>query len=273
MPELPASVRLSLWTTYAWSSGTIAGTNAGTSSGTSSGSRSWLDDVLRRALPDLDHVAGDLDRLTVWHEMGEQALLVALPSPGDLSGMPAASAAAQAIAAEVGECVFVPGVGGMLVPTMSSYGSGSGGSLDLGTRVDWTAYDADPVPRHRLEALEPSQLERHLREAIAAATASLDAVGGQPFGATAARELADAALGGRWGLPPGLPGRPARVIGLAGTVSQVVDVALEAGDGALTVTTAAARHTVLLRLRRAADEALAAATNAACAVLAGWRPA
>lgn len=273
MPELPASVRLSLWTTYAWSSGTIAGTNAGTSSGTSSGSRSWLDDVLRRALPDLDHVAGDLDRLTVWHEMGEQALLVALPSPGDLSGMPAAPAAAQAIAAEVGECVFVPGVGGMLVPTMSSYGSGSGGSLDLGTRVDWTAYDADPVPRHRLEALEPSQLERHLREAIAAATASLDAVGGQPFGATAARELADAALGGRWGLPPGLPGRPARVIGLAGTVSQVVDVALEAGDGALTVTTAAARHTVLLRLRRAADEALAAATNAACAVLAGWRPA
>ena len=160
MPEMPASVRLSLWPTHAWGSG------AG------SGSRSWLEEVLRRALPDIDHVSGDLDRLTVWHELGEQALLVALPSPGDLSGMPGASAPAQALAAEAGECVFVPGVGGMLVPSMSSYGSGSGGSLDLGTRVDWTAYDADPVPRHRLEALEPSQLERHLREAIATATAT-----------------------------------------------------------------------------------------------------
>jgi hypothetical protein len=269
MPELPASVRLSLWTTYAWGSGTHPGAHAGTNGSW----RSWLEEVLRRALPDIDHVSGDLDRLTLWHELGEQALLVALPSPGDLSGMPGAPAPAQAIAAEVGECVFVPGVGGMLVPSMSSYGSGSGGSLDLGTRVDWTAYDADPVPRHRLEALEPSQLERHLREAIATATASLDAMGGQPFSAPAARELADAALGGRWGLPPDLPARAARVIGLAGTVSQVVDVALEAGDGALTASTAAARHTVLLRLRRAADEALAAATNAACAALAGWRPA
>lgn len=261
MPELPASVRLSLWTTHAWASGTRLD------------AASRLDEVLRRALPDVDHVSGDLDRLSVWHQLGEQALLVALPSSGNLSGMPGASAPAQAMAAQVGECVFVPGVGGMLVPSISSYGSGTGGSLDLGTRVDWTAYDADPLPRHKVEALEPSQLERHLREAMAAATRSLDAMGGQPFGAAAARELADAALGGRWGLPPALPGRAARVIGLAGTVGQVVDVALDAGDGALTATAAAARHEVLLRLRRAADDALAAATNAACAVLAGWRPA
>ena len=224
-------------------------------------------------MPDIDHVSGDLDRLAVWHELGEQALLVALPTFGHLVGMPGASAPAQAAAAEVGECVFVPGVGGMLVPSMSSYGSGTAGSLDLGTRVDWTAYDADPVPRHKVEALDPSQLERHLREAIAAATTALDALGGQPFGAASARELADATLGGRWGLPPGLPGRAARVISLAGTVGQVVDGAFEAGDGALTATTASARHEVLLRLRRAADDALAAASNAACAVLAGWRPA
>jgi hypothetical protein len=252
-------VRLSLWTTHAWAAG------------------SRLDDILPRALPDVDHVAGDLDRLNLWHELGERALLVALPAPGDLTGMPSASAEATAAAAAGGECVFVPGLGGMLVPSFTSYGAMHGntpqGSLDVGTRVDWVGYDAQPVPRHRVEALEPSQLERHLREEIRTSTQSLSAVGGQPFAADAARELADAALGGRWGLPPGLPARAARVISLAGTVGQVVDVALAAGDGALTAAETTTRHHLLLRLQRAADRALADATNAACAVLAGWRPA
>ncbi len=254
MPELPASVRLSLWTTHAWATGMP------------------LEWAISQALPDIDHVAGDLDRLTLWHELGEQALLVALPAPGDLVGVPGASTQAQGVAATCGECVFVPALGGMLVPTVSTYGSGTDGGLDVGTRVDWTAYDADPFPRHRVEALEPSQLERHLREEIRSATEAIDAVGGQPFGATAARELADSALGGRWGLPPGLPGRAARVIALAGTIDTVVAVALDAGDGALTVAEAGARHTLLLRLQRASERALADATNAACAVLAGWRP-
>ena len=255
MPELPASVRLSLWTTAAWASG------------------SPLERALAEAMPDVDHVAGDLDRLRWWHDLGEQALLVALPSAGDLVGMPRASPEASGAAAAAGECVYVPALGGLLVPTISSYGSGAAGPLDLGTRVDWTAYDADPVPQHRIESLEASQLERHLREELGAATAALDQVGGQPFAGSSARELADAALGGEWGLPAGLPGRAARVITLAGTVGQVVDVALAVGDGALTATAAATRHSWLLRLRRASDHALADATNAACAVLAGWRPA
>src|SRR6478672_9768345 len=255
MPELPASVRLSLWTTHAWATG------------------SPLEGAIARALPDIDHVAGDLDRLGLWHDLGERALLVALPAPGDLVGMPGASVDAQGAAAAGGECVFVPGLGGLLVPTISTYGAGTEGGLDVGTRVDWTAYDADPVPRHRVEALEASQLERHLRDEIRAATEAIDAIGGQPFGAGAARELADAALGGRWGLPPGLPGRAARVIALAGTIDSVVDVALAAGDGALTAAEGASRHRVLLRLQRASERTLADATNAACVVLAGWRPA
>ncbi|NYG08441.1 hypothetical protein BJ986_002928 [Phycicoccus badiiscoriae] len=263
MPELPASVRLSLWTTHAWATG------------------SPLESSIAQALPDIDHVAGDLDRLGLWHDLGEQALLVALPAPGDLVGMPGASPDAQGAAAASGECVFVPALGGVLVPTISTYGAdsaagrepGRGSGPDVGTRVDWTAYDADPVPRHRVEALEASQLERHLREEIRAATEAVDAIGGQPFGAGAARELADAALGGRWGLPPGLPGRPARVIALAGTIVSVVDVALAAGDGALTATESGSRQRVLQRLQRASERALADATNAACAVLAGWRPA
>jgi hypothetical protein len=237
---------------------------------------------VRSALPDVDHVAGDLDRLSLWHDLGERALLVALPAPGDLAALPRSRPEAQAAAASEGECVFVPGLGGMLVPRVSTFGSGTTasstmtaatGGLDVGTRVDWTAYDADPVPRHRVEALEPSQLERHLLSHLRDATDALEELGGQPFAADAAREVADQSLGGRWGLPPGLPGRAARVITLAGTVTRVVDVALEVGDGALTAHGSTQRRSVLTRLRRESERALADATNAACAVLAGWRPA
>ncbi|MDR6865026.1 hypothetical protein [Phycicoccus sp. 3266] len=266
MPELPASVRLALWTTHVSSTG------------------GRLEDAMRLATPDVDHVAGDLDRLSLWRDLGEQALLVALPAAGDLTGVPKAPAEAQGAAAAAGECVFVPGIGGMLVPTVSTYGAdttaAAGGAqgrardgLDTGTRVDWTAYDSAPVPRHRVEALDTSQLERHLREELLTATEAFDAVGGQPFAGSAARDLADAALGGAWGLPSGMPGRAARVIALAGTVGQIVDVALAAGDGALTATDAGRRHALLLRLQRSADRTLADATNAACAVIAGWRPA
>lgn len=255
MPELPASVRLALWTTAAWSSG------------------SPLEAAIEAALPDVDHVAGDLGRLELWRDLGERALLVALPAPGDLTGVPGARPEALGAAAAAGECVFVPGVGGLIVPTVASFGTATGSALDTGTRVDWKAYDADPVPRHRVEALEPSQLERHLRVELLEVIDALDTVGGQPFSAEAARDLADAALGDRWGLPGGLPPRAQRVIALAGTVGQIVDAGLGGPDDALNTATSQSRRSLLLRLQRAADRALADATNSACAVLAGWRPA
>ena len=255
MPELPASVRLALWTTAAWADGGDPRR------------------ALAAALPDVDHVAGDLGRLDLWRDLGEGALLVALPAPGDLAGVPGAPAEAQGAAAEAGECVFVPGVGGMLVPTVAVFGPTSGSRLDTGTRVDWRAFDADPVPRHRVEALEPSQLERHLRHELLDATEALEKVGGQPFAGAAAREFADAALGAEWGLPTALPARAQKVIVLAGTLGQVVDIALAGPDDALDATTSSTRRYLLQRLQRAADRALADAANAACAVLAGWRPA
>jgi hypothetical protein len=123
-------------------------------------------------------------------------------------------------------------MGGLLVPVLDTFGSVGGSALDTGTRVDWRAYDADPVPRHRVEGLEASQLERHLRLELIEVTEALDRVGGQPFSATAARDLADAALGGRWGLPDGLPARAQRVIALAGTVAQICDAGLAGPDDA-----------------------------------------
>jgi hypothetical protein len=255
MPELPACVRLALWTTHAWANG------------------SPLEDAVARALPDVDHVGGDLERLSLWHDLGEHALLVALPAPGDPTGMPGTSPEALGAAADAGECVFVPGLGGMLVPTISTFGAGQGVGLDVGTRVDWAAYEADPVPRHRVEAVDVSQLERHLRQELMDVTERLETVGGQPFAREAARELADTALGGRWGLPAGLPGRTARVIALASTVGSIVDLALTVPDGSLSATQSVARNGHLRTLGRVADHALAESANAAVSVLAGWRPA
>ena len=57
-------MRLALWTTHVWSTG------------------GRLEDAMRLATPDVDHVAGDLDRLSLWRDLGEQALLVALPAAG-----------------------------------------------------------------------------------------------------------------------------------------------------------------------------------------------
>jgi hypothetical protein len=255
MTVLPASVRLALWTTARWAEGGDAAP------------------VVALAHPGVDHVAGDLDRLALWHSLGERALLVALPAPGDLTGVPAAPESARAAAAAAGECVFVPSLGGMLVPAVADFGHEGGSGLDAGTRVDWQAYAAEPVPRHRVHSLDAAAAERHLREQLIEATEALQVVGGQPFNAEVARNAADAALGGHWGLPSDVPPRALRAIELAATVTAVVDLALEAPDDALDASTSTRRRQVLLALQRTADRGLAEATSAACAVLAGWQPA
>ena len=251
MPELPSSVRVALWVTRAWADGTP------------------IEEILPRALPDVHVVTGDVERLATWREFGESALLVALPAAGDITGLPATSPEALDEAVAAGEALVAPGLGGLLVPDVRTFGS----ELEPGTLLEWHAHDAQPVPRHRVEALDAGELERQLRTRLERDTAVLDAIGGQPFGAGAARELADNALGARWGLPPGIPPRAQRVIHVAATVSLVARLGLEVPDGALVASIAAQREDVLRGLLRAAERTLADATNAASAALAGWVPA
>jgi hypothetical protein len=267
VPELPASVRLALWVTHEWSAGPADGFE--------------LERVLEQALPDVDHVDGDVDRLDLWQQLGESALLVALPAPGDITELPTAPANAIGAATAAGECVYVPGIGGMLVPSMSLFGPGSaamagadapGRSLDVGTRLDWTAYDSSPVPRHRVEALDCSQLEASLRRVVSESTLELECLGGRPFAHRAGRELAEAAAGGRWGLPPGIPARSDRVIRLAANLSAVASVGVATPDDALSASASARRQEVLRRLLRTSEQTLAGACNAACAAMAGWLP-
>lgn len=250
--ELPSSVRVALWVTDAWRRGEP------------------LSAALAAALPDVDHLDGDVERLGLWGDLGERAVLVALPAPGDLHGMPRGGADGIHAAVDAGECLVAPALGGILVPEVSTFGSGTG--ADSGTRLDLCAYDADPVPQHLVTSLDGSSLERHLREQILGSSEALQDVGGQPFAGRMARELADASLDGDWRLPDDLPPRLHRVLRLAGTVSAVTGVALAMPDDALDASTSGQRDVLLRQLKRGAERILADATNACCAAIAGWLP-
>ncbi len=250
MAELPASVRIALWVTHAWSGATTLG------------------DAVSRALPDVDHTEGLVGQLDLWHDLGESALLVALPGPGDTTGLPRSGPIATGAAVEAGEALFVPALGGLLVPEHSTFGSAGA----EGHRVDWMAHDADPVPPHRLEALDPAQIERQLRRRMLAAIEELDDIGGTPWADDLSRDLLDDRLGTDWALPPSLPDRARKVIGLAGIISLAARMGLRS-SGTLSAAHERSRADALAALHREAERGLADATNAACAAVAGWVPA
>lgn len=252
MTELPACVRLALWVTDAWSSESDAS----------------LTHAIERALPDIDHVSGLVEQLRLWRGIGEGALLVALPSPGDPTGLPRCGPTALQEAIDAGEAVFVPGIGGLAIPQDSTFGSEGA----RGRRLDFTVHEADALPTHRLQALAVPDLERRVTRAMREATEAGDRLGGQPLLGSMAREVADARLGGQWALPAGLPERARSVIVMAGAAASIARTAMEYPDGALDSTTAAARASVVRDLAREADAVLADAANAACAAMAGWVP-
>jgi hypothetical protein len=248
--SLPASVRLALWATASYAG------------------RLPLEEVMDRALPDVDDVRGDVDRLALWRDLGERVVLVALPRPGDLSGMPRGSADLVAAATEAGECVFVPGIGGALVPTLESFGPEG----DQGTQVTWTAYDAEPVPVHTLEALSLGEVDLRFRQELAEQTRQIDALDARPWSALA-RARADEWVQPRgWGLPDGLPQRALRVLSTASIVSLGTELGLTLPSPALTSAPDDRRRVLLTSLRAAADRAVATAATVGALSLAGMRP-
>ena len=251
MSILPVSVRLALWATAAYAG------------------RLPMKDVPGRAHPDIDHVDGDLDHLALWRDVGERVVLVALPRPGQLSGMPRGSAQLIAAATDAGECVFVPGVGGALVPTIETFGTAG----DQGTQVTWTAYDAEPVQTYVLEALSLTEIELSLRQAVLEATALIDALDTKPWNATL-RSLADDLSGKGWGLPDGLPPRAHRIMATASQIGTATELGLSihAESQVLTSQLTEQRRLLLTSLDAIADTALAAAATVAALSLAGLRP-
>lgn len=249
MSDLPAAVRLSLWVTAAWAG------------------HLDLEEALRQALPDADQVAGDVGHLATWQDFGERVLACALPRAGDISGMPRGNPELNAAATETGECVYVPAIGGALVPSVEVFGPAG----DEGMTVRLTAYDCAPTPAHRLEELHESQIERELRTRLAHATSALKSLDIQPFAGSSLRAQADEVAALReWGLPSGLPGRAIRILQTAGTVGAAVDFALD-HPTAIDLASDVERQQALRELQAATDRAMARATTAAALHLAGMR--
>ena len=252
MPAFPLSVRFALWATVS-----VRG-------------ELGPDDAVARSHPDVDDLAGEpAGRLELWRDFGESAVLVALPRPGDLTGMPRTPLDAAGAAAEAGECVFVPGMGGLLVPTLTSFGPEG----DEGTAVEWVAYDSEPVPRHRLEALSLRELDHELAEAVRDGSAALEAIDGRPWSGQP-REQTERRLESRtWGVPPGTSPRALRLMLMAARVAVIVDEGLRlAATPSLDVYSSGQREVGLRSLQTVADRALSGATNLAVMELAGWRP-
>lgn len=248
MPELPASVRIALWVTSAWHGG-----------GT-------LESAIDSALPDVDAVGSGVRTLDLWRDLGERAVLVALPSSGDPAGLPRCGADALAAAVEAEECLIAPGLGALLVPTWSTFGAPGATGADAGTRLDWTAYDCEAVPTHRVEALDPRETSRSLTTTVLEVVAQLDGLGGTPFDASSAREAVPRA--GQWALPDDLPGQALRAITFAAAIGTAAAAGIDGPQDGPDAWTQQRRLDLLRDLRRVADRALADATNAGVSAVA-----
>ena len=248
MPELPASVRIALWVTSAWRGGES------------------LESALDSALPDVDAVGSGVRTLDLWHDLGERTVLVALPSSGDPTSLPRCGPDALDAAVEAEECLVAPGLGALLVPSWSTFGAPGATGADAGTRLDWTAYDCDPVPTHRVEALDPRETTRALTAKVLEVTEQLDALGGQPFDAASARESVPRA--GQWALPDDLPGQSLRALTFAAAISAAAAAGIDGPQDGPDGWTQQRRLELLRDLRRVAERALADATNAGVAAVA-----
>jgi hypothetical protein len=249
---LPVCVRLSLWATTAYAGALTVGA------------------ALDRTHPDIDHVTGDINRLSLWRDLGERAVLVALPRPGNLAGMPRGSGELIAAATEAGECVYVPGIGAALVPSIEEFGPAG----DQGTRVTWSAYNCEPVPTHALDALSLSEIEQVFRQELMEHTRVIEDLDAKPWAGSPFRSLADGLDNRQWGLPDGLPPRAAKIITMAALVGDATELGLseQAQSQVLTSTVAEQRRVVLARLNASADSAMAAAATVAALSIAGLRP-
>ncbi len=249
MADLPASVRVALWGTAA-----LAG-------------RIEVGDVPACAMPDLDHIDGLVPQLTLWRDLGERLVLVALPRSGDLTSMPRGPADLVSAATAAEELVYVTGLGGALVPQIGPFGPHG----DQGWEARWTAYDSDPVPQHVVQQLSLPDVELQLRREIGALTAQLDSAPGRPLSGHGLEDAVRGRLDEAWGLPAGLPARSLRVIELAGAITGLAEAGLDHRLHSVDSSSTLQREQILRELHAVAARALVAATNVGALHLAGWR--
>ena len=241
MPELPASVRVALWTSHAWAHGLDPST------------------ALRQALEDVDIVLGLDEQLGLWRELGERSVYAALPRPGARGLLPRCGADAFDSATFVGEAVFAPGIGALSVPRHVTFGA-----QQPGLALRWEAFDAEPVPVHRLAGTDVGLADRDLRTAV---HDTIDDLGDGGWVDGWQRDQPQR-VEQHWRLPPGLPERARGLLVRAGAVLEICDAGLEHAEGSSTAELTAYRRACLLRLRGVSTAALEAATCAGVSYLA-----
>lgn len=241
VPELPASVRVALWVSHAWARDLD------------------LDAALAQALPDVDIVLGLGEHLSLWQDLGEPAVFAALPRPGARGLLPQCDEEAFDAATFVGEAVFAAGLGAVGVPRHVTFGA-----QQPGLALRWEAYDADPVPVHRLAGVDVAAADRDLRTAVHAAIDTLEDGGW----VDAWQRERPGPVEREWGLPPELPERIRALVVRAGGILEITESGLSHADGSSSGELAAQRREPLLVLRGVAGTALEAAACAGVAYLA-----
>jgi len=247
---LPLSVRAALWLTAA------------------AGGRVDPDRAARAALVGVDEVTGVVPGPASWPPTGETLVVPALPRPGAIGGMPRTAPETLGAAVDAGECLVAATTGGLLVPELSEYGPAG----DVGVLCTWTAFDAEPLPLHRVHALDTGELARSLTQAIAEATARLEAVGGIPWRASQTHPAPHSERSAA--LPPGLPPRATQLLLRAAEVRTLAQdgLAAEEAGAAYDASTSTARAHALRTLLGAAGDCLAGAATLAAHTLAPTHP-
>lgn len=224
----------------------------------------WSDDeagAAAQAQPGLvDEVTeGLLDLLARWRRAGTTVLGVAFPRPGAVNGQPGPGPLVRS-ATDAGQCVFA--LDGYprwaAVPEVVKHGNALEG---WATTVRWHVTECDPV---LAPATQVSEADQGLKLALLDATralVALDVARWRP-------ELADRLTELRSGrgqavpLPPGWPGRAARLLTDAHRLQVVLDLALADEGGAVTVAETARRREALSQLSAAVHQAWTAGWNA-----------
>ncbi|MCA1781006.1 MAG: hypothetical protein LC679_02205 [Intrasporangiaceae bacterium] len=241
MAQLPASIRVALWVSHAWAH------------------ERDLDAALAQALPDVDIVLGLPEQLGLWRGLGENAVYASLPRPGASGLLPQCDEEAFDAATFVGEAVFAAGVGAVSIPRHVTFGA-----QDPGLALRWEAYDAAPVPVHRLAGVDVTAADRDLRAAVHTAT---DALGDGGWADAWQRER-PGRVEREWGLPPDLPDRVRALVVRAGVILEIAEAGLAHADGSTSAELAEHRRAPLLVLRAVAETALEAAACGGVAYLA-----
>jgi hypothetical protein len=192
--------------------------------------------------------------LATWRRAGEP-VLVALPAPGDVRGVPG-PAPFRAAALDAGEAVAGGGLGA--VPEITDYAPSSNP-----TTVVWQVHAVEPVPPDPQSVPDAQyELTTAIRE-CASALVSADVSGAMDG---IAEPLQDARRAGDVvNLPPGFPSRAVALLSQAERLQAVLDLALtDPRGGAVDQAGMRARTDALRPLATAVRRARATAYNA------GW---